>query len=481
MANRTHHAKRWREEGGQDVLEWSSLLLLISAIFTLMFALGIPGQLGQAVTCALDKIFRIGPCSSAPAYPVTVITKTVGYDGRFTFVDDGHQYVVTLTKLSDGTAEISLVNTASLGLSARAGASVELGPLGTAEAQAQAGGGVYINGSTTWTFPNWATAQREWKKVSSGDSLGLAVNDAANSFPIFGSVVGSVVDSVTGAQGAPTVHSISKRYLSATAVGAGVQGTASAGAGADLGPLNADIKASISAKAGLERINSGPQKGDWQGSVQLSGDGDGSLSEALFGGHLSGVGSVDGEATVTFGPDFTPQELEVTATGNGVWDGVSSSPNAPDFLLHSPHGSDSGSGSGSSEGSKGAGGEGEKPEAPLEVSHQSPGGSGVGSTFVGQLDLTDNPTAQAALVQVLQGNTSQIPVLIDQMNNNGTEYIQTYRLDKSTSAWGGQVNVGGGGGLELKDGSSTACYAPPKVRQRGGAWTTSTFDSGTAC
>ena len=139
------------------------------------------GHLQRAVVCALDKIFQIGPCAAAPAYPVSVTTKTVGYDGRVIIVDGGHSYVVTETHLSNGTAQISLTNTGTLGVSARAGAEVELGPLGGAEAQAQAGGGVYVDGSTTWTFPNWAAADKYWKQISSGNSVGLAVNDTLDS------------------------------------------------------------------------------------------------------------------------------------------------------------------------------------------------------------------------------------------------------------------------------------------------------------
>jgi hypothetical protein len=104
----------------------------------------------------------------------------------------------------------------------------------------------------------------------------------------------------------------------------------------------------------------------------------------------------------------------------------------------------------------------------------------VGSKFEGKLDLSDDPEAQAALEQVLAGNTSQIPVLISDMNRRGTEYTQSYHVDKSNSTWGAEVNVGGGGGAELSDGSSSACYDAPRVRQNGGPWTTATWN-GPAC
>ncbi len=474
MSTGRQKARHWRDESGQDVIEWGGLLALIAALFAMVFWLGIAGQVSQAVVCAVDKILRIGPCAAAPAYPVSVSTKTVGYDGRVIIVDGGHSYTVTLTHLSNGKAQISLVNTGTLGVSARVGAEVELGPLGGAEAQAQAGGGVYVNGSTTWTFPSWATANKYWKQISSGNSLGLAVNDGLNSsVPFAGHFIAGLFDDVTGEHGAPTQHSIDGRYLTATAVGGGAQGTASAGAGANIGSLGADIKASVSAQAGLERVNSGAQKGDWQGTIALSVDGDGSLGDALFGPHASGIGSLDGEATVTFGPDFTPTELEVTASGDGVWEATGDGGQAPEG---SAHGGTSPEGEG-----QGKGGQGGTSEPLLSVSHEAAGGEGAGSKFVGTLDLSDDPAAQSALEQVLEGNTSEIPVLITDMNAHGTEYTQSYHLSKSSSTYGGEVNVGGGGGAELSDGSSSACYDPPRVRQNGGPWTSTTWTAGQAC
>ena len=438
----------------------------------MLLSLGLAGTVQRGIMCALDEIFHTGTCTAATPYPVSVSTKTVGYNGRVIIVDGGHSYTVTETHLSNGTAQISLVNTGTLGVSARVGAEVELGPLGGAEAQAQAGGGVYANGSTTWTFPNWATADKYWHQISSGNSLGLAVNDGLDSsVPLAGHFLAGLFDDITGEHGAPTQHSIDGQYLTATAAGGGVQGTASAGAGANVGSLGADIKASVSAQAGLERINSGAQKGDWQGTVHLTLDGDSSLGDALFGPHASGIGSLDGEVTVTFGPDFTPRELEVTGSGDGVWEATGEGGQVPEGSAHGGTSPESGDG-------EGGGGES---EPLLKVSHEGAGGEGVGSKFVGTLDLSEDPAAQAALEQVLEGNTSQIPVLIADMNAHGTEYTQSYHLKKSSSTYGGEVNVGGGGGAELNDGSSSACYDPPRVRQNGGPWTTTTWNNSQTC
>jgi hypothetical protein len=401
-------------------------------------------------------------------------------------VDAGHSYVVTLTKMSDGTGQISVVNTGTLGVSARVGAEVELGPLGGAEAQAQAGGGVYLNGSTTWTYPSWAAAQKAYGKISSGSSAGLAVNDALHSVPVAGGLLSGLFGDVTGDHGAPTSSSLSKRYLTASATGGGVQGSASAGAGANVGSLGADIKASISASGGLEHIDSGSQKGDWQGSAQLSAEGDGSLGDALFGPHASGIGSVNGAATVTFSPNGTPLTLEVTASGSGVWEGSTTGGQIPEGSARGGTASESGNGgesnASSGEGGKGAsggegGGGGGGSEPLLSISHDAAGGEGAGSKFVGTLDLSNDPAAQTALDEVLTGNTAGIPVLIDEMNSHGTEYTQSYHLTQSNSTYGGEVNVGGGGGAEFNDGSSSACYEAPRVRKNGGQWTTTPWQA----
>lgn len=62
-----------------------------------------------------------------------------------------------------------------------------------------------------------------------------------------------------------------------------------------------------------------------------------------------------------------------------------------------------------------------------------------------------------------------------------SEYTQSYHLKKSNSTYGGEVNAGGGGGAELSDGGSSACYDPPRVRQNGGPWTTTTWNSNQTC
>lgn len=99
---------------------------------------------------------------------------------------------------------------------------------------------------------------------------------------------------------------------------------------------------------------------------------------------------------------------------------------------------------------------------------------------MGAVDLSNDPSAQAALDQVLQGNTAGISVLVNDMNTHGTQYTQSYHLKQSNSTYGAEVNVGGGGAA-LQDGSSSACYDAPCVRQNGGPWTTASWNSSASC
>ncbi len=456
--------------------------LVVTAVLAIASGLGL--QIAHAIQCEVAKVLQLGGCSGGNVYPVSATTKTIGYQGRVAIVDGGHSYTLTLTKYSDGSAKISLQNTGTLGVSARIGAQADLGKLGL-DAHASAGGGVYGQGSAEWTFPDGATADKYWSKIASGNSLGLAGHDAFASSPLglFPGATG-LFDNITGAQGAPGSGSLPKQHLTSTGTGGGLQGSANASAGADLGPLaSADLKAAINAQGGFEHINSGPDKGDWRGSVKLSGNADGSLSEALFGSHVGGSPSIDGTVTVTFGPNGQPLRLSVEANGQGVWDAAG--PSGPQLPRHlalgsSQSGGNSGAGNGSagsssggqsSSTSGGGGSSGSSSRAPV-LSSEPSGGSGAGSSFVGQLDLSQNPTAAGDVTAVLSGDVSKVGALVNDMNTQGTEYVQSYHVDQSSSSYGLEVNAGAGGGAHLNDGSSTKTYGPPRVRQSNGQWQT---------
>lgn len=459
------------------MVEYGGVLLVVALVVAAVAAFwtSYGPTFGQHLVCLVESIFGQG-CSAPPAYPVSASVKSVGYSGRVAIVDGGHNYTITLTKLSNGTSTITAVNTGTAGVSAQVGAGVELGPLGSAGADASIGGGGYGDQSETWTFPSWTQGQKYFNQISQGNALGLGAHDlvssTAGSIPIFGSDITNAFDSITGATGAPNQGSLPHKYLSSTSAGGGAQGSGDASAGVYFGPLSAGVSASLDAHAGLEHINYGPEKGDWQLTGGLDGNADGSLAGVLFGAQANGAGNVSGEVSVTFSPNGAPQTLEISAYGDGVW-GIGPQQNAK---VDIPNTSSTEGGSSSSTTTTAGGSNrdksgGESGKEPLlSVQSQGVNGSGVGSLFTGTLDLSNDPQAEQDITSILSGNTAPIGDLITQINSKGTETIQNYQITRSSSNVGVNASVGVGVGVGLNNGSSSANYAPPEIRQDGGKW-----------
>ena len=156
----------------------------------------------------------------------------------------------------------------------------------------------------------------------------------------------------------------------------------------------------------------------------------------------------------------------MTATGDGVW-GIAPARHAE---LNVPGGSP-GEGSGPAGSSQGGtpGGEGAK-DPLLKVEGNGYGGSGVGSMFTGQLDLTNDPQAVKDTESILSGDTSTVPDLVDQMNAHGTESLQGYRITRSNSSYGASVGAGAGVGVGPNHGSANLTYNRPQTRENGGKW-----------
>jgi hypothetical protein len=447
---------------GQDTVEWAGVLVIVVLIIAAVVAIApqLGSTIGHDMECVIAKVFG-GGCTAPAPYVVSVTTKTAGYNGRVAIVNGGHSYTVTLTKYSNGTSKLTVVNTGTAGVSAQVGAGLELGPLGGASAYGSIGGGGYGDKTTTWSFPTWSAGQKAWGQISGGNSLGLAANDAANAtlgrIPLIGGTLAGGFDSITGAQGAPGRGSLPGKP-SSTAVGAGAQGSLGGGAGISFGGLSTGVNASLAAHAGLERITSGPQKGDYELVAGVNASGDTSLLNALLGGQAGLAGNGNANLVVTFSPHGTPETVQVAMSVDGVWGAAP--PGSTRF--RSPVASSGGSGSGS--GGSGA-------SAPvLSLRSDTQGGSGMGTSFVGTLAIANDPQAQSQLEAVLQGDVSQLPALIADMNSNGTETTQTYKISRSGSTEGASASFGVGGGATITDGNSTATYHVPETRNDGGPW-----------
>lgn len=462
--NRRIARRLLRDQRGQDTVEYIGVLAIVAALIgVVLVAVGPLGPtIEHGAECLIAKVFHLNTCTAGPAYPVRASGTNVGYDGRVAIVNGGHSYTITLTKLSNGTSTITVVDNGKVGVSAQWGADVELGPLGSAGADATVGGGVYGAQTNTWKFPSWSAGQNYYNKISQGSSLGLGAHDVVagtvGSLPGGGLATG-LFDKITGASGAPDQGSLPHQYLNSSTTGGGLQGNGDAGAHVNFGPLQDAVGVSAEANAGLQRITYGSGKGDWQLVAGLDASGDGTLANWLFGAQADAAGNVSGDVTVTFSPSGTPQTLEVTASGDGVW-GVGPSAYAG-ASVPGKEGSKPGE-------SGGAGGK----EPLLSLETNTSGGSGEGSQFTGELDLSNDPQATQDVKSILEGNTSALGDLINQMNSGGTETIQTYHITRSNSKVGAGLSVGAGVAANLSDGSSNATYNPPKTREDGGKWHT---------
>ena len=474
-SSRQHLRRRLADERGQDAIEYVGALVLVAAVIAVVLVVVstlTPGLTGD-VKCAIDKIF--GSDCSSPVYAVSQKVKTAGWDGRALIVDGSHDYTIAMTKYSDGTATITVNNVGNLGVSAKVGADIEAGPGFELGADASAGIGGYGQQSNTWRFKNWSQAQTAYDGIANGSGLGLASHDAAQSvcqsvvpFGLGCGTVTHVWDSVTGSKGAPGSNSLPHKNLYSSSVSAGVQGSADAGADANFGPLSAGVKAAIDAHAGLGHVSYGPDKGDWQLLGGLDGTASGHLSEDLFGGTAEGQGTINGDVTVLFSPNGTPKELEVTASGDGVWHVAPPSafnPRLPSSIsvgespgAKKPGGEPSG---GSSEGGK---------EPLLKFTSDSSEGSGYGSEFSGSLDLSADPAAAQDVNSLLEGDPTKIDALINDMNTSGEERVWNYKVDRSDSSYGASGNLVVGAAGHVNDGSASMQDSPPQIREDGGKW-----------
>jgi hypothetical protein len=478
-SSRPNLRRRLAGDRGQDAIEYVGALVLVAAVIAVVLVVVstlTPG-LASDVKCAIEKIFGNG-CSGPPVYAVSQKVKTAGWDGRALIVDGSHDYTIAMTKYSDGTATITVNNIGNLGVSAKIGADIEAGPGFDLGADASAGIGGYGQQSNTWRFKNWSQAQTAYDHIANGSGLGLASHDAAqsvcNSAIPFGLGCGPIThawDSLTGSHGAPGSGSLPHKNLYSSSVSAGAQGSADAGADANFGPLSAGVKAAVDAHAGLGHVSYGPDKGDWQLLGGLDGTAGGHLSEDLFGGTAEGQGTINGDVTVLFSADGTPKQLEVTASGDGVWHVAAPSgfdPKLPSSISvgESP-GEKKPAGDGG--GSEGGGSEGGK-EPLLKFTSDSSEGSGYGSEFSGSLDLTTHPDAAQDVNSLLEGDPTKIDALINDMNTSGEERVWNYKVDRSDSSYGASGNFVVGAAGHVNDGSASMEDSPPEIREDGGKW-----------
>ena len=443
------------------------MLAIIALVVGAILLLALPTTISHAIRCSIDQIFRLGSCdnssSIATRYPVSVTTKTVGWNGRVAVFNGSDTYTVTLTTFNDGTTQLSSTDVGAGGVGLKAGFHVDAGTVGV-DATATASADLYGANSTTWNLPSTKLGSQYFNQLTDTSGLALAGHDVASSVGL-----GGLFDDVTGTSGPPTAGSLPHRYLNSSGVEGGLQGNAAADAEANLGIVHAGASLGLTLRKGLQRINSGPMKGDWVVRESLDASGTGGVAAALFGPHADLSGAASGEMSITFSPSMQPLTANVTATADGTWDAApsSSSPSGSSKQFQPGEGD-----SASSEGaSKAAGAEqsAASGEAPA-LTAESNSGSGSGTTFEGQIDLQADPQAGADVGAVIAGDPAAIPAALDDFNQHGTETIQHFWLDQSSEKYGGGVDAGAGVDGGVSNSSSTMRYQPPEVRENGGPW-----------
>lgn len=446
------------------------MLAIIALVVAAILVLGLPSTISHSIKCSVYQIFGLGSCDSsggiAQRYPVSVTTKTVGWNGRVAFVNSSDAYTVKLTTYNDGTTQLSTTDLGSSGVGLKAGVHVDAGTVGV-DATATASADLYGANTNTWNLPNTKLGKQYFNQLSNTNGFALAGHDLASSLGL-----GGLFDDVTGTSGPPTAGSLPHQYLDSTAIEGGLQGNAAADAEANLGIVHAGASADITLRKGLQRINSGPMKGDWILRESLDAQGSGGLAAALFGPHADISGAASGEMSIIFSPSMHPLTADVTATADGTWDAALSSSSPSGSTAQLPSGEGGGSGGsaapGGVSGNEQSAGAGEAPE--LHVDSNS--GQGTGTTFEGEIDLQADPQAAADVGRVIAGDPTAIPTALDDFNNHGTETIQHFQLDQSSEKYGGGVDAGVGVDAGATNSTATMHYHPPEVRQNGGPWHT---------
>ncbi len=235
------------------------------------------------------------------------------------------------------------------------------------------------------------------------------------------------------------------------------------------------MKAAVDAHAGLGHVSYGPDKGDWQLLGGLDGTASGHLSEDLFGGTAEGQGTINGDVTVLFSPDGTPKELEVTASGDGVWHVAPPSglnPRLPDNItVRQPEG-----GEGSGSGSPGAAAR--RAEAPRRGARSRCSTSAAtarrapatGASSRERSTSATHPQAEQDVNALLEGDPTKIDALINDMNTSGEERVWNYKVNRSDSSYGASGNFVVGAAGHVSDGTATMQDSPPEIREDGGKW-----------
>jgi len=478
------HRPRLSSGRGQTTIELAGLLLVVAAIVAVIWSNGLPGNVGHTITCAVARILQTGGCQASPSAskPSNVLvcqaasqTNTADDQLSVLFLSVGHNNTLIETTYSNGQVQYTLVNTGTA--TAQADLLKVEGDVGgygfDAELTAAAGG--QLTGSHTWTFPNAAAAKAFASKVQSAGGWGVVAHDAVGatvgSMPVVGGPLGWLGNkalSAVGINGAPDPGSLAPGNLTYSYVAAGAVGKLNGDFNLGVGPeLSAELDGELKAAGGARLITSGSaggglstqngqvplKKGDVQFFVELNGNANAALQDALLGPRAAGSGSFKGTAVVTLSPSGSLQQVQLTGSVDGTGSAGlkgSSPPGAPP-------------GSGATEG-------GIAKSLNLNVS----AGAGLGFQYTATLNLQNNPAARADLVSLLGAggqSTQATGDLLSQIGTNGTQRLQPYALTRSQGKLGAELEVVDvGGGADATVSKQNQSFDPGWVKAPGQSW-----------
>jgi hypothetical protein len=430
------------------MVELGGVLVVIALIVAVMATSGLPGQIAHSVECSVAKVLQQGCTTGSASNQYRVVcrvstsTNSAQLDVKVAFVRVSDNDTLVKMTYSDGSSSYLLTHAGMAQAEAAIGGEFQVGSFGgSAEASAAAGG--QLAGASEWDFKTPQEAAKFDKQVQGHGGWNTIAHDLVNGVlpPGLSNLAGWGLNAL-GIHDDSGLPKATQTYVKGGFVGgvkAGVQG----GVGGASAALDAELKAALGARVTL----SGPNKGQTQVYLQLDGKATASLQAELLGpGSVNGTAGAGGVgqavATVTVSPSGQPLNVTITAWGG--------------YTLNS--------------GAKLSGANAQALENALKkASLKTSSGTGTGLQWTGTIDLKQHPGDISTLLGALAGG-ADLGQLMQAFNQDGTQQVQPFGLQRSEGGAGAEGDVGVGLGAEGNSTNTTQTYTPGLVKPPGQAW-----------
>jgi len=438
-----------KSERGLATSEYAGILAIVAVIFLGIFALGLEGKVGSTVETALCQIFG-GECGDTPTAqtPEKCLTgqstTTANANVFIAFVQVDKDSILIREDFSDGSSKFTIVDNTEAAGELFAGAKAKAGKYGV-NWSAEAMAGVGLAGGKVFEFDNPDDADKFQEAVQAAGGFDGILRDLASyddEIPLVGwdNPLGGINDSVLDLVGIDDNGDLpepTETYVEGKAFLNG-----SAGAGAGLGVLDADIKGLIEGAGVVKVVSSGENEGDVEFTVKLEGEVNGNVTAATLGAGAAGKSEFTATISLDAQNGYKPDKLVLK--GNGGITGTLDS----NVELEGDELKDISS----------------KLE---ELSLSGSAGEGKGFEVSAELDLKDPENLNATL-QALAGQNA-VPLAMA-INENGTLGFDTYDLSTEETEGSIKVGLGVGGGGGGSSSSETQSGRAGYVRPPGGTF-----------